>query len=79
MPAGISSAAVAKATGYGWDYWLKVLDKAGAASLPHRDIARMLYDKLGLRKSWWAQMIAVGYEQARGLRLPIGACQKLCV
>ena len=30
----------------------------------------MLYDKLGLRKNWWVQMVAVGYEQARGLRKP---------
>ena len=29
--AGISSAAVAKATGHGWSYWLKALDSAGAA------------------------------------------------
>lgn len=68
--AGISTTAVAKATGHGWDYWLKTLDRLGAAKLPHREIARMLYDRLGLRKNWWVQMIAVGYEQARGLRKP---------
>lgn len=66
--AGISSAAVAKATGYGWDYWLLALDKAGAARLPHREIVSVLYDGLGLRKNWWVQMVTVGYEQARGLR-----------
>ena len=68
--AGISSAAVTKATGHGWDFWLKALDRLGAAKLTHPEIARMLYDKLGLRKNWWVQMIAVGYEQARGLRKP---------
>ena len=66
--AGISSAAVTKATGHGWNYWLRALDKAGAAKLPHREIVSVLYDKLGLKKSWWVQMVTVGYEQARGLR-----------
>ena len=68
--AGVSTAAVAKATGHGWDYWLKTLDRLGAAKLPHQEIARMLYDKLGLRKNMWVQMIALGYEQARGMRKP---------
>jgi hypothetical protein len=68
--AGVSNAAVAKATGHGWNYWLKALDRAGAASLAHKDIARMLYERLGLRKNWWVQMVAIGYEQARGLRKP---------
>ena len=66
--AGISTAAVSKATGHGWNYWLRVLDKAGAAKLPHKEIVALLYNKLGLRKSWWVQMVTVGYEQARGLR-----------
>lgn len=66
--AGISTAAVTKATGHGWNYWLRALDKAGAARLPHKEIVNVLYDKLGLRKSWWVQMVTVGYEQARGLR-----------
>ena len=68
--AGISTSAVAAATGHGWNYWLKALDRLDAAKLPHKEIARTIYETLGLRKSWWAQMIAVGYEQARGLRKP---------
>jgi activator of Hsp90 ATPase-like protein len=68
--AGVSTAAVTKATGHGWNYWLKALDKAGAAKLPHKQIAQVLYDKLGLRENWWVQMVTVGYEQARGLRKP---------
>ncbi|MEP7083625.1 MAG: SRPBCC domain-containing protein [Betaproteobacteria bacterium] len=59
---------MAKATGHGWSYWLRVLDKAGAAKLPHKEIVAVLYDQLGLKKSWWVQMVTVGYEQARGLR-----------
>jgi hypothetical protein len=66
--AGISTAAVSKATGHGWNYWLRALDRAGAAGLPHKEIVKVLYEKLGLKKSWWVQMVTVGYEQARGLR-----------
>ena len=68
--AGISTAAVAKATGHGWNYWLRALDKAGAATLPHREIVKVLASTLGLKSPWWLQMITVGYEQARGLRRP---------
>jgi len=66
--AGISSGAVKKATGKTWLQWLTLLDKEGAAKLPHRDIVRWLQQTQGL-PDWWGQMVAVGYEQARGLRV----------
>jgi hypothetical protein len=47
-----------------------VLAWRGASEAAAQQIAQLLYDKLGLRKNWWVQMIAVGYEQARGLRKP---------
>lgn len=65
--AGASSEAVKKATGKGWDEWLKTLDKAGAIELTHKEIARLLHQEHGVSE-WWAQSITVGYEQARGLR-----------
>ena len=65
---GISSAAVKKATGKTWREWLALLDKAQADKLPHKDIARWLQEKHRLA-DWWGQMVTVGYEQARGLRL----------
>lgn len=65
--AGVGSEAVLRATGKAWDDWLKVLDKAGAVQMPHKDIAAMLGDKFGV-PGWWSQMVTVGYEQARGLR-----------
>lgn len=67
--AGVGSDAVAKATGRAWDRWLAVLDKAGAAALPHKAIAAMLAERFRV-PPWWSQMVAVGYEQARGLRKP---------
>ncbi|HEX4944860.1 MAG TPA: hypothetical protein VFV55_10935 [Usitatibacteraceae bacterium] len=65
--AGVGTDAVARATGKAWDQWLALLDKAGAVAMPHKAIASMLANKFGV-PSWWSQMVAVGYEQARGLR-----------
>ncbi len=64
---GISPAAVKKATGRTWAQWLVALDKAGARKKPHREIAEWLHTRHKL-PGWWAQMVTVGYEQARGLR-----------
>ena len=66
--AGVGSAAVSKATGRAWDEWLKVLDRAGAKSMAHKDIALLLSRKFSV-PDWWCQMVTVGYEQARGLRV----------
>jgi uncharacterized protein YndB with AHSA1/START domain len=65
--AGVGSDAVARATGKAWDQWLAILDKAGAATMPHKAIAKMLSEKYAV-PPWWSQMITVGYEQARGMR-----------
>ena len=65
--AGVGSEAVLKATGRAWEEWLKVLDKAGARAMPHKEIALMLSRRFSV-PDWWSQMVSVGYEQARGLR-----------
>jgi hypothetical protein len=65
--AGVGSEAVLRATGRAWDDWLKVLDRAGAKAMPHKEIALMLSRKFEV-PNWWSQMVTVGYEQARGLR-----------
>ena len=66
--AGVGSQAVLKATGRAWDEWLKVLDRAGAKAMAHKDIAMLLSRKFSV-PDWWCQMVTVGYEQARGLRV----------
>ncbi len=66
--AGISDEAVRAKTGKGWQEWFKVLDKAGARKMNHTNIATYLYDKQRV-PGWWCQMVTVGYEQARGLRV----------
>ena len=65
--AGVSTAAVQKATGKDWQEWCEMIDKIPGMPLPHKDIARYLHEKEGL-SGWWSQMVTVGYENARGLR-----------
>jgi hypothetical protein len=64
----IGSAAVAAKTGKGWHDWFAILDRAKANTWPHKQIASFLYDEQSV-PGWWCQMITVGYEQARGLRV----------
>ena len=61
----ISDDAVHAKTGKNWDQWFAYLDKKGAADLDHRAIVAILADSVA---PWWRQMVAVTYEQARGLR-----------
>ena len=65
---GIRSDAVEAKTGKTWAQWLTILDRAGAKKMSHTQIASHLYDTLGV-PGWWCQMVAVGYEQARGMRV----------
>lgn len=69
----ISSEAVKKATGKGWDEWVSTLDKAGMAAKSHKEIAQWVYSKYGDEKKngfggWWSQGVTVGYEYAKGKR-----------
>jgi uncharacterized protein YndB with AHSA1/START domain len=63
----VSDAAVTRATGRDWAEWCRLLDKEGAAKMGHADIARLVDQKFK-GGPWWSQMVAVGYEQLRGLR-----------
>jgi len=65
--AGMKDDAVLKRTGRDWKGWVRVLDRAGASSKPHGEIAKLLYDQHEI-DGWWAQMVTVGYERIRGLR-----------
>ena len=66
---GVSSEAVLAATGRGWDEWVEFLDGLGAAEMSHKEIVALAAGPGGLANGWWQQSVAVGYEQARGLRV----------
>jgi len=65
---GMSDAAVQTKTGKTWKEWVVALDAVNAASKPHREIARHVFDSHDEVSQWWAQTITVGYERIRGLR-----------
>jgi hypothetical protein len=65
--------AIEEATGIAWSEWLVLLEKHHAKDLPHREIADMAYDELKGKldnPGWWAQSVAVAYEQHIGRRQP---------
>jgi hypothetical protein len=63
----VTDDAVRVKTGKTWEQWCKILDQAGARMMDHQEIAVLLKTELGLTR-WWAQMVAVGYENERGIR-----------
>lgn len=67
--ARMSDEAMTTATGRPEAHWFELLDAAGAAEWTHPQIARWLHDDQGV-PGWWSQAITVGFEQARGRRVP---------
>jgi uncharacterized protein YndB with AHSA1/START domain len=65
--AGMSDTAIQAKTGCTWAGWVKVLDKVGAHSWPHREIAECVHTRFKIG-DWWGQTVAVGYERIKGLR-----------
>lgn len=63
----MSDAAVKAKTGRNWMGWFVILNKANANAMAHQDVANLLYTKYKV-PGWWAQMITVEYERARGGR-----------
>lgn len=63
----MSDDAVQAKTGKIWAEWFALLDQAGGLSMTHKEIVLHLVTKHSIG-DWWSQMVAVTYEQARGLR-----------
>lgn len=63
----LSDDVLREATGKDWPQWFAVLDAWGATSRNHTEIARHVREDHGV-DGWYAQSVAVGYEQERGLR-----------
>lgn len=70
----ISDEAVAAKTGKNWQEWFKILDSKEAKDLDHKGIVDVLYKNYKEIGGWWCQMIAVCYEQERGLRKEYEKC-----
>lgn len=65
--------AIEKATERSWTDWLAYMDRIGAENLDHHAIATHLLTELaGIVDNidWYAQAIAVAYEQHTGRRVP---------
>jgi hypothetical protein len=65
----ISDDKLLAATGKPRAEWHDLLDAENASNWKHTRIATWLREAHGV-DGWWAQSITVGYEQARGMRLP---------
>lgn len=63
----MSDEAVEAKTGKAWKDWFAILDRAGAKKMTHQEIANYLHTEHSV-PPWWTQMVAVTYEQQRGLR-----------
>ena len=70
---GTSIPAIERATGRDWDAWVRRFEEQGAPALGHAGIARLALAGMpeGLENpEWWAQSVAIAYEQHAGLRVP---------
>lgn len=65
---GMAADKVLAATGKTPEDWYARIDAADGRTIGHPAIATWLIDQ-GV-DSWWAQGVTIGYEQARGLRIP---------
>jgi uncharacterized protein YndB with AHSA1/START domain len=64
----VSDDSVHRATGRTWNEWETMLDRWGAAELSHKEIVATLQERGGIDSGWWRQMVANGYEKAKGRR-----------
>lgn len=64
-----SDAAVAAATGRGWDEWVDLVESGEVDRAEHAAVAAWLAEEHGL-DGWWSQTVTVGWERITGRRLP---------
>lgn len=64
--------AIERATGTSWPDWQRIMADGGAADADHAGLARIALAAMGERvenPGWWAQSVAVAYEQDTGRRV----------
>ena len=66
--AGFSDAAVKAKTGCTWERWVKALDYKEAHTWSHGEIVDHVHKTYKI-PGWWSQMVTVGYERIKGLRV----------
>jgi len=68
-----NTSAIANATGIPWETWSAHLTNAKAGEMTHKEIAELAFTQMPStleNPGWWAQSVAVAYEQQIGRRLP---------
>lgn len=65
--AGTSDETIKEKTGCTWERWVYALDRKGAETMSHREIAALVSSKYKIG-GWWSQAVTVGYERIKGLR-----------
>lgn len=71
-PAPEKAPAIERATGIPWSDWREILERGGAASTDHPGLARIALEAMAEHvenPGWWAQSVAVAYEQDTGRRV----------
>lgn len=71
MAESMSVEAIGKGTGRPWPQWVELLDANGAKKLGHQQLAQLALDHMPPvgNPGWWAQSVAIAYEQATGARV----------
>lgn len=69
MVNSISTKAIQEATNTSWKEWCSLFDVAGGAALSHSEIVKLAMHSKPI-SHWWAQSVAVAYEQHIGRRKP---------
>ncbi|UTM48537.1 hypothetical protein [Glutamicibacter mysorens] len=68
-----NTSAIANATGIEWDQWCAKLRAGGADEMTHKEMAELAITGIPAtveNPEWWAQSVAVAYEQHIGRRVP---------
>jgi hypothetical protein len=64
---------IERATGRAWAEWVRLFEAQDAKAKPHSEIAiiaRAAVPETLHNPDWWAQAVAIAYEQHAGLRVP---------
>ncbi|GGA61942.1 hypothetical protein GCM10011490_10370 [Pseudoclavibacter endophyticus] len=74
MAKATNTEAIERASGMSWSAWAELLESKGGERLSHAELAKVAgvrWRELGVDSpDWWAQGVAVAYEQAIGRRRP---------